>query len=198
MLKPNSGHRQALYRRLNLAEGWIPLTGPHNHAPSLSPCESGFMETVAFMATKSEAVKRLCVLKGCDGGKPKIPLPRTVTTSTICIIIIVGIITITIMEKGGPWIPFPWVLSRRPYRLSTLERRHRALSRHSSFARQKKKGMSCPRRQRCGQRLAATPLFGSGALNSLIPRSRGSGEWPAAVGACARRCCWGLPPRCAC
>lgn len=64
MVKTNSGHRQALNRILNLAEGWIPLTGPHNHAPSLSPCESGFTEMVAFMAAKSETLKGPCGSKG--------------------------------------------------------------------------------------------------------------------------------------
>lgn len=64
MVKTNSDHHQALNRILNLAEGWIPLTGPHNHSPSLSPCESGFTETVAFTAAKSEDLKALCGSKG--------------------------------------------------------------------------------------------------------------------------------------
>lgn len=52
MVKTNSCHHQVLNSILNLAEDWIPLTGP-----SLSLYESRFVEGVAFVTPKSEALK---------------------------------------------------------------------------------------------------------------------------------------------
>lgn len=57
MVKTNRHHHQVLNRILNLAEGWIPLTGPHSHPPSVSHYKSGFVERVAFTTAKSEVLK---------------------------------------------------------------------------------------------------------------------------------------------
>lgn len=58
MVKTNRSHHQALNRILNLAEGWIPLTGPLGDLP-LSLHKSGRVEGAAFMTSGSEALRAL-------------------------------------------------------------------------------------------------------------------------------------------
>lgn len=81
MIKTHSRCHQVLNRILNLAEGWVPLTAPYCHPP-LSLGESGFGEGVAFAIAKSGSLRGFVVLKGCGGGKPKILLVRTTSTTT--------------------------------------------------------------------------------------------------------------------
>ena len=58
MVKTNSSHHQALNRILNLAEGWILLTGPLSDLP-LSLHKSRFVEGAIFMTSGSEALRAL-------------------------------------------------------------------------------------------------------------------------------------------